>query len=193
PRTRSESARGLAHSKTSRRARWFMERGSPPEMGIGAVGSDVHVPKLTPLDVSVEEEQVAAAGLIPLEMGRVVLFRPASLNAGVTVAGAVDLVAIPRERPIRGDDPFAGARVDQGPVGHAPGNWIKRLGDVGATDSTGALESDGVTDHAITWSVLGGDLIGLAGGKRPQLIVVLFPKRGTIENIACAAVLNERV
>src|SRR5439155_13872189 len=85
PRTRSESARGLAHSKTSRRAGWFMERGSPPEMGIGAVGSDVHVPKLTPLHVSVEEEQVAAAGLIPLEMGRVVLFRPASLNAGVTV------------------------------------------------------------------------------------------------------------
>src|SRR5437667_8825399 len=29
PRTRSESARGLAHSKTLRRAGWFMESGNP--------------------------------------------------------------------------------------------------------------------------------------------------------------------
>src|SRR5437867_12220001 len=101
-------------------------------MGIGAVRSDVHVPELAPLDMPVEEEQVAAAGQIPLEMGRVVLLGPAALNAGVTVAGAVDLAAIPGEGRVGDDDPLAGARIDQGPVGHAPGNWIEGLRDVGS-------------------------------------------------------------
>src|SRR5207244_13134248 len=112
--SRSESARGLAHSKTWQYGGRFMERGSPPEIGIGIgdARSDVHVPELAPFDVSIEEQQVAAAGLIPLEMGRVVFLRPASLNAGVTVAGRVDLVGIPGEGRVRDDDTLAGARVD---------------------------------------------------------------------------------
>src|SRR6266404_8791170 len=121
-------------------------------MGICSVGADVHVAEFTPLDMAIEQHEVAAAGQIPGEMGGVVEFGPAPLNASVTVGGAVNLAAVPRKCRVRRDDPLAGAGVYHGAVGHAPGRRVKGLGDVCLADTTGPLECDGVTDHAITGS-----------------------------------------
>src|SRR5438552_3684313 len=126
-------------------------------------------------------------------MGCVVQFGPAPLNARIAIASPIDLVPVVGECCVCSDDPFTGAWVDRRTVGHTPRRRVKGLGDICGEQPPGTLERYGISNDAVSLSVVSRDLIRLTRAEDPQFVVVLLPERRTVQHVPRSSVFDERV